>query len=264
MITIILACAVLGALGLIFGLVLNYAGKKFAVETDERVAKVRECLGGANCGACGFAGCDAFAEAVVKGEAKVNGCAPSGEKGAKAIAEIMGVEAEAGVKMVARVLCQGAEGVAKPRYEYDGYKSCATAVGIAGGPKLCRFACVGMGDCMDHCAFGAISMKDGLCVIDEDKCRACGACVAACPRGVIKLMPADQKTIVKCRNTDVARIARAVCMHACMGCGLCKKNCPADAIIVENGYARIDPDKCIRCGKCATVCPSQAIEDLSK
>ncbi len=261
--TVFYACAVLGALGLIFGLALNYAGKKFAVETDERVNRVRECLGGANCGACGYAGCDAFAEAVVKGEAKVNGCAPAGEKGAKAIAEIMGVETAASERMVARVLCQGANGVAKERYVYDGYKSCAVAAGIAGGPKECRFACIGLGDCMAHCSFGAIKMQDGLCVIDEDVCRGCGTCVANCPRGVIKLLPASQKVMVKCRNSDVAREARRVCMHACIGCGLCKKNCPSDAITVENGFARIDPEKCINCGKCASVCPCQAIENLS-
>ena len=259
---ILYSALVLGALGLIFGLILNFAGIKFHVETDERIEKIRACLGGANCGACGYAGCDAFAQAVVKGEAMVNGCAPAGDKGAKAIAEIMGVETGSSERLVARVLCQGAYGVAKERYVYDGYKSCAVAAGIAGGPKQCRFSCIGLGDCMAHCAFGAIHMENGLCVIDESLCRACGTCVANCPRGVITLMPQSQKVAVKCRNSDVAREARKVCMHACIGCGLCKKNCASEAITVENGFARIDPDKCIGCGKCASVCPSQAIVPL--
>ena len=219
-------------------------------------------MGGANCGACGFAGCDAFAAAVVKGEAKVNGCAPAGEAGAKQIAEIMGVEAQTGERMVARVLCHGEYGIAKQRYVYDGYKSCAVAAGIAGGPKDCRFACIGLGDCMNHCAFGAISMKDGLCVVDEDLCRGCGSCVANCPRGVLKLMPVSQSIIVKCRNADNAKAARAVCSNACLGCGLCKRKCPNEAITIENGYARIDPEKCVHCGECAKACPSHAIEDL--
>ena len=261
MTVIIVSALTLGLLGLIFGLMLTYAGKKFSVPVDERIEKVRACLGGANCGACGFPGCDGFAAAVVKGEAPVNGCAPAGEAGAKKIAGIMGVTAETGERMVARVLCQGSAGIAKERYLYDGYKSCMVASGIAGGPKQCRFSCIGLGDCMAHCAFGAIKMYNGLCIIDEDLCRACGECVKACPRGVIKLMPQRQRHIVRCRNSDVAREARKVCMHACMGCGLCKKNCPAEAITVENGFARIDPDKCIGCGKCASVCPSKAITD---
>ena len=256
---ILYAGLVLGGIGLVFGLVLTFASKKFHVETDERVGKVRECLAGANCGACGYAGCDGFAAAVVNGEAPVNGCKPAGAQGAAQIAAIMGVEAEAGEKMVARVLCQGVKGVAKERYVYDGYKSCVAAAGIAGGPKECRFACIGLGDCMDHCAFGAITMKDGVACIDEEKCTACGKCVEVCPRSSIKLLPAEQKVIVRCHNSDIARVARAVCMDACIGCGRCKKECKYDAIVVENGYARIDPDKCTRCGACAGVCPCNCI-----
>ena len=167
--TILYAGILLGALGVIFGGVLSFASKKFHVEVDERVAQVRECLGGANCGACGYPGCDGFAAAVVAGEAPINGCAPAGEKGVKGIAKIMGLEAASSEKMVCRVLCQGESGVAKERYQYDGYQSCATAAGLAGGPKDCRFACLGLGDCMDKCAFGAIRMEQNLCVIEVKK-----------------------------------------------------------------------------------------------
>ena len=146
---ILYAVLLLGGLGLAFGLLLTYASKIFHVDVDERVEKIRECLGGANCGACGYAGCDAFAEAVVAGKAPADGCAPGGKKAAQTIAGIMGVTVEEKERMVARVLCQGVPGVAKERYVYDGYKSCAVAASIAGGPKECRFACVGLGDCMD-------------------------------------------------------------------------------------------------------------------
>ena len=257
--TILYAGILLGALGVIFGAVLTFASKKFHVEVDERVAQVRECLGGANCGACGYPGCDGFAAAVVKGEAPINGCAPAGEKGVKGIARIMGVEAAAGERMVARVLCQGENGIAKERYEYDGYQSCATASSLAGGPKDCRFACLGLGDCMDKCAFGAIHMENGIAHIDPDKCTACGQCVKTCPRSVIKLLPVSSNVIVRCRNSDVARVARAVCMDACIGCGRCKKECQYEAITVENGFARIDPAKCTHCGACAAVCPCKCI-----
>ena len=257
---ILYAGLVLGIIGLVFGLVLTFASKAFHVDADERVEQVRSCCAGANCGACGYAGCDGFAEAVVKGEAPVNGCKPSGAEGAKKIAAIMGVDAgEEQERQVARVRCQGIKGVANERYVYDGYKSCATAAGIAGGPKDCRFACIGLGDCMDHCAFGAITMQDGVAHIDESKCTACGSCVSVCPRGVIELLPVSQSVIVRCRNSDVARAARAVCSKACIGCGRCKKECQYDAIVVENGYARILPDKCVRCGSCAAVCPCNCI-----
>ena len=256
---IVYAGLLLGALGLIFGGVLTFAAKKFHVEVDERVNQIKECLGGANCGACGYAGCDAFAQAVVDGKAPIDGCAPAGAKGIERIAKIMGQEAKTGERLVARVLCQGANGIAKDRYVYDGYKSCAVAAGLAGGPKDCRFACLGLGDCQDKCKFGAITMENGIAHIDPDKCTACGACVKACPRSVISLLPESQSVIVRCRNSDLARAARAVCMDACIGCGRCKKECKYDAIVVENGFAHIISEKCTRCGECAAVCPCKCI-----
>ena len=258
--SIVTAVAVVTVIGLLGAAILVVATHFMHVEEDPRVGEVLGVLPGANCGACGYAGCDGFAEAVVKGEAPVNGCKPAGAEGAKKIAAIMGVDAGASEeRQVARVRCQGIKGVAKERYTYDGYRSCAVAAGIAGGPKDCRFACIGLGDCMDHCAFGAITMQDGVAHIDEEKCTACGACVEACPRSVIELLPVSQSVIVRCRNSDVARAARAVCMKACIGCGRCKKECQYDAIVVENGYARILPDKCVRCGSCAAVCPCNCI-----
>ena len=258
---LIYAFVILGGLGLVFGLVLTFADKKFHVDVDERVQQVREQLGGANCGACGFAGCDAFAEAVVNGTAKPNGCSPAGAAAAEEIGRIMGVSVEVGEKMVARVICQGNNGVAKERYEYDGYESCAVATGIAGGPKLCRFSCIGLGDCVKACAFDAITVEHGLAIIDDSKCVACGNCVDKCPRSAISLVPADYKVIVMCRNSDSGREARAACMKACIACGRCVKECQYDAIVVENGFARIDGEKCTRCGACAKVCPCGCIAD---
>lgn len=259
---VLLALAVLGVIGLIFGVILTIADKKLKVEVDPRIQAVRDNLGGANCGACGFAGCDAFADAIVSGNAKPSGCPAAGAAAVERIGKIMGVSVEMGEKKVARVICQGVNGIAKERYEYDGYRSCATASTIAGGPKLCRFACIGLGDCMQVCKFGAIDMRDGIANIDEAKCVACGACIDKCPRSAIGLMPAEKKVMVLCRNSDSGREARAACMKACIACKRCEKECKYDAIKVENGFAHIDPEKCTRCGECAKVCPCGCILDL--
>ena len=256
---ILYAVAVLAGLGVLFGIVLQFADKKFAVKKDERVEKVRECLAGANCGACGFPGCDGFAEAVVKGEAPVNGCAAGGAKCAKAVAAVMGVEADSTAPMVAQVICQGECGVAKERYNYDGYASCRMAANMVGGPKLCRFSCVGLGDCMDVCKFGAIHIENGIAHVDPEKCTACGMCEKACPRHSIQLKPKDASVLVRCQNSDVARAAREQCMKACIGCKKCEKTCQYDAIHVVNGFAVIDEDKCTRCGECAKGCPCGCI-----
>lgn len=258
-VAILSAVGLLGALGAVFGVVLTIADKKFAVEVDERIAQVRQCLGGANCGACGFAGCDAFAGAVVAGKAPVNGCPAGGAKAAKAIADIMGTQASVTEPRVARVICQGECGVSRERYEYDGYRSCQMAAQMAGGPKMCRFACVGLGDCVEACRFDAIHIENGLAVVDKDKCTACGNCEKVCPRHVIQLRPQDATVLVRCQNSDTARAAREQCMKACIGCKRCEKECKYDAIHVVDGYARIDWDKCTRCGACAQVCPCGCI-----
>ena len=259
---ILFAILVLGGIGLLFGLILGIAGKKFAVQVDERVEKVRECLGGANCGACGYAGCDAFAEAVVKGEAPVNGCTPGGNGAAKAIAEIMGVKAENKEPTVARVRCSGNCDNMIVRYDYSGYKSCRAAAAIAGGPKACHFACIGLGDCMKKCKFGAISIENGVAKIDPDVCGGCGMCEETCPREIIHVLPRNQTILVACRNKATGKTARLQCKTACVACGRCARECPSEAITMVEGVARIDETKCTRCGACVPVCPMHCIHNL--
>ncbi len=259
---ILYAIVALGGLGVVFGLLLGVAGKKFAVVKDERVSAVRAVLGGANCGACGYAGCDAFAEAVVAGKAKPNGCTPGGTKTAGAIAAIMGVEAESMRPMVARVRCQGTCENVSPRYDYNGLPSCRAASALSGGPKECEFGCLGMGDCLHHCPFHAISIVDGVAVINEDKCTGCGVCVGACPRNVIALVPRDATVLVLCRNKAIGRIARLQCKTACVGCRRCEKQCPSDSIHVVDGVAEINDATCTRCGACVGICPMHCIVNL--
>lgn len=256
---IILATLVLGGIGLIFGVLLTVASKKFHVEVDPRIEEVSSYLAGANCGACGYPGCDACAQAVVEGKLGANCCPPGGARAAEGIAKVMGLDAGSVVPMVARVLCQGNIGVAQDRYIYDGYRSCLAAADIAGGPKACHFACIGLGDCVDQCAFGAVSIKGGVARIDAAKCTGCGKCVDACPRSVISLFPMDAKVLVRCRNMEPAKLANAECMRSCIGCGRCVRTCKYDAIQVVDGFAHIDLDKCTRCGDCAEVCPHKCI-----
>ena len=192
---ILYAVVALGGLGILFGLVLGVADKKFSVEVDERVSAVRAAVAGANCGACGYAGCDAYAEAVVRGDAKANACTPGGAKTVKAIAEIMGVNAEAQEPMVARVRCQGTCERVSPRYDYTGVPNCRAASGISGGPNACEFGCVGFGECVSVCAFDALHMIDGIAVVDGDACTGCGML----PGGYRSGAPAIRAE--SCRNT---------------------------------------------------------------
>ncbi len=259
---ILYAVATLGGLGILFGLMLTFADKKFAVPVDERFTQVREAVAGANCGACGYPGCDAYASAVVKGEADISLCTPGGQKTLDALAQIMNKKADKAEVQVARVLCQGETGVVKPRSEYKGLQTCHTAVGTAGGPSMCVWGCVGLGDCVRVCRFDAMKIENGIVVIDEGKCTACGMCVKECPRSVIKLLPKAARVTVRCQNAAPPREARLVCDKACIACRRCEKACNFDAIHVNGNCALIDPHKCTLCGECVKVCPTKCIEQL--
>lgn len=256
---ILIPVVVLGLMGLIFGAGLAIASKVFEVEQDERVPKVRAALPGANCGGCGFPGCDAMADAIVKGKAPVNGCPVGGAKTAAAIAEIMGESAGDTKKMVAHIHCQGDCEHAEKSGVLSGVETCLDAK-IAGGGKKCRYGCLGYGSCVKACQFGALSMNEkGLPEVNREKCTACGRCVAVCPNQIIDLQPYDQLVHVNCRSTEAGKLIRQVCKIGCIGCKACEKICPTGAVIVTENLAAIDSDVCIQCGQCAEKCPVHAI-----
>lgn len=257
---IVYAVIVLGLLGLIFGIILDFASKKFAVEVDEREAEILEVLPGANCGGCGYPGCGGLAAAIAKGEAPVNGCPVGGEAVADKVASIMGVEAGSGEKIVAHVRCKGTCESAKTKYEYSGIKDCRAAASLIGGPKGCSYGCLGLGTCVQVCAFDAIHVVDGVAIVDEEKCVNCGKCIGVCPKGLIERKPANKAVTVDCKSNDFGKAVKENCTVGCIGCGLCQKECPFDAIIFENKLARIDYDKCKQCNKCATKCPTKVIK----
>ena len=257
---IVYAIVVLGVLGAAFGLLLAVASKVFEVKKDPREEAVLGHLAGANCGGCGYPGCAGCAAAIVAGDAPVNACAPAGPENAAAIAEIMGQAAPTGERQVAFVRCNGGTNAVK-RYEYIGVKDCISATKVAGGPLECQFGCLGFGSCVSACQFGAMSIgPTGAAVVDKDKCTACQACIKACPRHLITLVPASEKKVhVACANPDKGKAAMSVCSQSCIGCGLCEKECRKDAIHVVNGVAVVDYDKCIGCKMCTKVCPRDAI-----
>lgn len=258
---------VLGCMGVIFGAVLGFASIIFKVEQDPKVPLVRECLPGANCGGCGFAGCDALAEAIAKGEAPVNACPVGGAGVADKVATVMGVEAGSSEKMTAFVKCQGDCDKAKSKFEYYGSDDCKFEASVAGGHKACSHGCLGDGSCVAACAFDAIHVVNGVAVVDKEKCVACGACIKACPKNLIELVPYSKKIRVTCNSLDQAAAAMKACTTACIGCGKCAKGCPAEAIemitignsVPPAKIAKIDYSKCVECGKCVTECPRGAI-----
>lgn len=249
----------IGSLSLIFGIVLGIAAKKFHVAVDDRVEQIKENLPGANCGGCGFAGCEAFADAIVNHGAKITNCSVCNEKQINTIAEIMGVAADVGEKKVAFVRCQGNNTLAKSKYLYEGIKTCKDAHLVGGGPKACQYGCLGYGDCEKVCQFGAIKLEDGLAVIDPEKCTGCNTCSNTCPRNIIAMLPKSSTYQVKCISSDKGKEVKASCQIGCIGCGLCVKQCEVGAIKLENNLASIDPEKCVGCGKCKEKCPTKAI-----
>ncbi|GAB4336514.1 MAG: Fe-S cluster domain-containing protein [Calditrichia bacterium] len=221
---VISALITLGGLGLIFGAILAFASKIFHVEKDPRIEKIDEILPGANCGGCGYPGCSNYAEAVVKYSASINLCAPGGEETVLKIAEILGVTAETTESKVAVVRCQGAHGVAKDKFIYEGIEDCNAATLVQNGHKACVYGCLGFGSCVSSCPFDAMAMQDnGLPIVFEDKCTACGNCVEACPKGIMELIPRSQKVFLGCVNKDSAKAVRSVCSVGCIGCALCTK-----------------------------------------
>ena len=256
----IFSVVLLAVLGILIGILLGVAGKVFAVETDERVEKVRECLPGNNCGGCGYPGCDGLAEAIVAGDAPVNGCPVGGAPVASKIAEILGVEAGSSEKQVAFVKCAGTCEKANQDYEYTGVQDCAAMAFIpGGGAKSCSYGCLGFGNCVKACPFDAIHVVDGIAKVDKEVCKACGKCIAACPKHLIELVPYEAMHLVQCSSKDKGKAVMDACSVGCIGCHLCEKNCPSDAIHVIDNVAYIDQEKCTGCGICAEKCPKKII-----
>ncbi len=252
----------LTGLGLFFGLVIAFASKKFAVAEDLRIKEVLERLPGANCGACGMAGCARFAEAIIKTEASIDNCKACSEEQASEIAKILGLKLSLREKEIAHLRCHGGK-FAKDKFIYQGLEDCQAAAQLLQGQKSCSYACLGFGTCEKACPFGAIKMSpEGLPIIDSTLCTGCGKCVEACPRDLLVLLPAKSKVYVGCSSHYPAKVVARVCSVGCIACKKCVEACPVEAVKIVENLAVIDYDKCTSCGKCIEVCPRKIIKEL--
>ena len=251
----------LTGLGLFFALVLTFASKKFAVVQDARIREVMERLPGANCGACGMAGCVRFAEALAKGEAALDNCKVCSEEAASDIAAILGLEFSLSEKKVVSLRCHGGK-KAGDKFIYQGLKDCQAAAQLLAGHKLCSYACLGFSNCQRACPFGAIRMSaEGLPVIDIELCTGCGKCVQVCPRDLLVLIPRKGKVCVGCSSQEPAKVVASVCAVGCIACKKCEQACAVEAIKVVENLAVIDYDKCTSCGECIKACPRKIIKE---
>lgn len=257
--SILTAVAVLAAIGAVLGILLAVAARLLTVKTDERVEKIISLLPGANCGGCGYAGCAALAEAIAMGEASTSACKAGGPDCATAIAQVMGKAPEKAVRMRAQVMCSGVRGAAKLKYDYSGLEDCRAAIRSGGGDKVCQNGCIGHGTCAAACAFGAISVVNGVACVEYSKCVGCGMCASACPKGIIKMIPFEARYWVGCSSVDKGQLTRSYCEKGCISCKICEKNCPSGAITVYDGVAHIDYEKCTECGICYEKCPRHII-----
>ncbi|MCX7794543.1 MAG: Fe-S cluster domain-containing protein [Thermodesulfovibrionales bacterium] len=250
-------------IGTLFGLGLAFAAKRFAVKIDPKVEMVKEYLAHAHCGACGYAGCEQYAEAVVKDpNVPPNLCTPGGKRSAEMVALITGKKAEIREPIYARIMCQGGWSRSQKRFKYEGVKDCRAAVLAGGGDKSCRYGCLGYGTCARVCPFGAITMtEDHLPYVDIKKCTGCRKCEQACPVKVIEVLPASKQVLVACHSKDRGPETKKNCEVGCIACGICVKVCPFDAPEVKDNLSKINLEKCKVCGLCVTKCPTKAIRD---
>lgn len=258
--SILIAVAIVAGIGLVCGLILALASHFMEVKEDEKKKALRECLPGVNCGACGFTGCDGYAEALANGKAPTNKCVPGADAVSKKISEVLGVEFEDVIEHVAFVHCNGNCEATKEKQTYEGIQSCAAAKLLFGGTGFCTYGCLGFGDCANACPNGAICIRDGVARVDTRKCIGCGLCVKTCPNHVIELFPDVEKTVIMCSNKEKGAVTRKKCTNGCIGCKKCETNCPSKAVTVINNLATIDYEKCDGCGLCAENCPVKCIK----
>lgn len=257
--TYLIPALILGGCGLLAGILLTVAAKVFYVKVDERIEKIGAALPQANCGACGYAGCSDYADAIVNNGAPTNLCRPGGAEAASAIAEILGTAAADVIPMTAVVRCSGDCNATKLQFDFDGVQSCKAVKRFYGGNGMCKYGCIGLGDCVAICEHDAIKIVDGVAKIIPALCGACGQCAGVCPNKLISIKPKSNNIDVLCSSAANGKATKLACSNGCIGCKICEKKCPNGAVKVENFHASIDYEKCTNCGICKDSCPVKVI-----
>jgi electron transport complex protein RnfB len=248
----------IGGIGLVSAATLAVAEKYLSVPQDPRIGKVAELLPGANCGGCGYAGCADYARAIVADNAECNKCGPGGAACSDAIAAFLGRAAAAMERRAALVLCCGDDTEAVRRAAYNGITDCAAAQATAGGDKGCSYGCLGYASCARVCPVNAITVANGIANVSPSLCIACGKCVAACPRKLIKLVPAAAQIHVLCSSKDKGPAVKKVCGTGCIGCRICTKFADG-AIRMEGFLAVVDYAKPLANEETVAKCPGHCI-----
>lgn len=257
--TYLIPALILGGCGVLAGILLTVASKVFHVEVDERVEKISASLPQANCGACGFAGCADYADAIVNNGAATNLCRPGGADAAAKIAEVLGTAAADVIPMTAVVHCNGDCNATKPQFDFDGVQSCKAVKRFYAGNGMCKYGCIGLGDCAAVCEHDAIKIENGVARVIPALCAACGQCTTVCPNNLISIKPKSKTIDVLCSSAAAGKATKLACSNGCIGCKICEKKCQHGAIKVENNHASIDYEKCTGCGDCKAACPVKAI-----
>ncbi len=254
----------LGCIGLFFGIGLAIAAQKFAVETNPLIEEVLESLPLANCGGCGYPGCEGYAiEVVTDPNVPPNLCFPGKEAVAERVSSLTGKKMTAVEDTIAVVRCSRIEGRVSHKHRYIGFSSCTAANLGYGGPSSCQYACIGLGECAEACPFDAIHMEENFPVVDGNKCVSCGVCVKTCPKQVMEIQTMKARVWVPCSTKDLGKAVTGVCKVGCIGCKMCVKVCPADAVTYENDLVKIDHKACIAYGSsCEEICVSKCPRDI--
>ena len=259
--TLLLVLAIVAVLAIVFAVLIVLVSKLCAVKEDQKVKDVSSHLAGANCGGCGYAGCNDYAKALVEGKATLNSCGATPCEEKEQIAKILDVPFSAVSTDYAVVKCAGGRDCLT-KFDYVGNEDCNFINVNFNGNKACSFACLGGGTCTKACTDGGIKMKDGTPVADKAICSACGACMRACPKHLIDLIPKKAKVYVACSSKCKGKDVMGVCKVGCIGCGLCAKNCPENAITMVDNLPVIDYSKCTGCKTCVLKCPRKTIKEI--